>query len=58
MHGITHRWRQDAGATSAEYVLIASLLAVVVLASVALLGTSVGSLFDKTADSVTIATNP
>ena len=46
------RLRSDAGSTATEYALIASLIAVVVIAAVTLLGTSVFVLFDDAASSL------
>ena len=57
MLNFSHRWRQDVGATAAEYVLIASLIAVVAIAGIVLLGYSVSTLFDSAADSISKATN-
>lgn len=44
--------RDDRGATAAEYALIASLIAIVVVASVALLGTNLLGLYDNAASSL------
>lgn len=57
MRGITERWRQDRGATAAEYAVIVSLIAVVAIAGIVLLGDSVLGLFTRTADSIADATN-
>ena len=50
-------WRRlaqaaDRGSTATEYALIASLIAVVIVAAVAVLGTNVGLLFGSAADSL------
>lgn len=47
--GVPVRYRGDRGATSVEYGLIASLIAVVILIGVFLLGQNVFSLFDTSA---------
>lgn len=57
MRGVNRWWRQDGGATAAEYALIASLIAVVALAGIILLGNSVYGLFDSSAQSVSSATD-
>lgn len=48
---LTSRHGSDRGATAAEYALIAALIAVVIIAAVALLGTSLFDLFDSAASS-------
>jgi Flp pilus assembly pilin Flp len=45
---IPKRGRSQRGASAAEYGLIAVLVAVVIIASVTLLGTRAGGLFQKT----------
>lgn len=45
-------WRDDRAVTSIEYALIASLIAMAILASVALLGTNLSSLYDRIQDCV------
>ena len=50
-------WRQR-GATSAEYALIAGLIAVVIVTVVALLGGALVARYDDTASKVESATNP
>lgn len=44
--------RDERGATAIEYALIASLIAVVIIGAVTSLGTSVGNLFNTTANAV------
>jgi pilus assembly protein Flp/PilA len=40
------------GATASEYALLASLIAVLIIGSVALLGTSLNDLYDRSCDDV------
>ena len=46
------RSENERGATSAEYALIAALIAVVIVIAVTLLGTNTKGLFDRSASSV------
>jgi len=54
-HRADERGTRERGATSAEYALIASLIAVVVIVAVALLGTSTSGLFNRSATKVSVA---
>ena len=45
-------WRHELGSTAIEYALLASLIALVIIASVTTLGGSVNSLFQSAADGV------
>lgn len=45
-------WRDDRGASAAEYALIAALIAMVVIGSVVLLGNNLFGLFDSAASSI------
>lgn len=49
-HLLRDFWRHECGATAIEYALIASFIAVVIVASVTALGGSVNSLFQSAAD--------
>ena len=49
--------RNDRGATAAEYALIASLVAVVIILAVLFLGTNLLDLFDSSASSYADATS-
>jgi len=44
--------RTDKGATAVEYGLMIALIAIVIIAAVALLGTNLSNLFNKVATSV------
>ena len=52
---ITSFLHDESGATSIEYALIASLIFLVILASVTALGGEVSGLFTRTANAVTAA---
>lgn len=43
-------WRHEFGSTAIEYALLASLIALVIIASVTTLGGTVNSLFQSAAD--------
>ena len=43
---------EDEGATAVEYGLMVSLIAIVIIVAVALLGTNLSTLFNKTASSI------
>jgi Flp pilus assembly pilin Flp len=43
---------QEIGASSAEYAILASLIAIVVLSAIAFLGTSLAGSFHRSCDSV------
>lgn len=45
--------RKDDGVTAIEYGLIAALIAVAIIAGVSLVGTNLGSTFNKVASNVT-----
>ena len=45
-------WREESGATSAEYAILASLIAVVIIGAVALLGRTMLSSYECTAENV------
>lgn len=47
--------RDESGATSIEYALIASLIFLVILASITALGGEVSGLFERAANAVTAA---
>ena len=49
---IQHLPRPERGATAVEYGLMVGLIAIVIIVAVALLGTNLSSLFNKTASSV------
>ena len=49
---------REHGATSAEYALIAGLIAVVIVTAVALFGGALVARYDDTASKVQSATNP
>ncbi len=53
---ITKFFSDDQGATAIEYGLIAALIAVVIIAAVATLGTSLSTAFDYVATSVSSTT--
>ena len=55
---LRHRGRRERGASSAEYALIAGLVAVVIVTAVALLGGALVARYDDTASKVESATNP
>lgn len=46
---LRHFWRHEVGSTAIEYALLASLIALVIIASVTSLGGSVNSLFESSA---------
>lgn len=48
--------REDEGATAIEYGLIASLIAVVIIAAVATIGSNLSSTFQQVATHITTAT--
>jgi len=52
LHSVAASRHGDRGAVSAEYALLAALIAVVIIASVVLLGNSVFDLYDEAASSV------
>jgi pilus assembly protein Flp/PilA len=45
-------WNDESGATAVEYGLMVALIAVVIIVSVALLGTNLNTKFDTVANSV------
>lgn len=45
-------WNDESGATAVEYGLMVALIAVVIIVSVALLGTNLNNKFKNVADSV------
>lgn len=47
----------NCGATAIEYTLIASIISISILLGAGMVGSSVRTLFDRTADEVTQATN-
>ena len=52
----THRLRSsEEGASSVEYAILASLIAVVILTAVALLGTNLSQSFQHSCESVSVA---
>ena len=44
--------RDETGATAVEYGLMVALIAIIIIVAVALLGTNLSGIFDKTAGSV------
>lgn len=44
--------QKDSGATAAEYAIMASLIAIVIIAAVALIGTSLSTFFGNAAVSI------
>ena len=47
-----HMATRERGATAVEYGLMVALIAIVIIVAVALLGTNLSGIFDKTAGSV------
>jgi len=45
--------RDERGATAVEYGLMVALIAIVIIAAVALIGTNLSTLFNKTANNLT-----
>lgn len=58
MQHSTSWWHRERGAVSAEYALLVSLIAVVVIGGVAFVGTQVFGLFSDTEDAIARATEP
>jgi len=50
--------KSDRGVTAAEYGLILALIAVVIIGAVTTLGTSLGGVFDSSADEISGGTTP
>jgi pilus assembly protein Flp/PilA len=48
--GVKHRFTSEKGATAVEYGLMVALIAIVIIAAVALIGTNLDLIFDKVAD--------
>ena len=44
---ITKAWRAKAGVTAIEYALIAALIAIVIVATITMVGTDLGDMLDK-----------
>ena len=53
--GLKTRAAEEGGATAVEYALMVALIAVVIIAAVAFLGTSASDQFDCVGDSVALA---
>ncbi len=51
-------YKDERGVTALEYGLIAALIAVVIIAAVGFLGTSVSTAFNSVANSINAATTP
>ena len=45
-------WKHEAGATAIEYGLIAALIAVIIIAAVAIVGTDLSNMFNAVANKV------
>jgi Flp pilus assembly pilin Flp len=45
-------WRDERGATSSEYALLASLIAAFIIGSVTLFGLSLGDVYDRSCNDV------
>ena len=48
----TKLWKSDSGVTAIEYALIAALIAIVIVASLTLVGTDLGSVIDNISKSL------
>ena len=48
----TKLWKSDSGVTAIEYALIAALIAIVIVASLILVGTDLGSMIDNISKSL------